>query len=392
MAERRLRVFLLAQGYPSPADRFSGAFHDRQLALIAELGVEATMVIPIPWVPPGLAGRNPRWARYAALPARQTAHGVPIYRVRYPALPRENTWGMPDITQGWAVRRLLKQIGYARPDIVHAFFGLPTGAVARRLAQSWKVPFGITLLGDDVTRYPHFNRRNFALLRQVCADAGVCVANSPSLAHEAQKLTGAPVAPLSIGIDFDRWRPADRAETRAALGIPKEAFVVLFVGGMIEAKGVADLRDAIRDHTVPGLTMICIGDGPLRAGMEAVGARCVGVLPQAEIGPYMVAADALILPSHHEGLGMVIVEASGIGLAAAGSDTGGIADLLGEERGWLFPTNNPPAIARTLAEMATNPQERQIRAKRLNDFVHATQDIFTNTRRLVEGWRNLAGH
>jgi len=350
------------------------------------------MIIPVPWVPSALRGRNPRWDFYHDLPETQTEGGLRIYRPRYLALPKENHRGLPWLFQDWAVRRLLRRIGYARPDLIHAFFGLPTGVVARSLARRWKVPYTVSLHGDDVTRHPYFHRLNRILLAKVCKDSAFTCATSPPLAQEATALTGVSIPPLSIGVDFGQWAGgADRQELRARLGLPATGFLLLYAGSLTEAKGIDDLRLALLDQPVPGLTLVAVGDGPLRAALARdTGALCVGIKPQQEVALYMMAADGIILPSHHEGLGMVLVEASALGLPAAGSDTGGISDLLKDGRGYLFPPREPEALARSLKEMAANPRERSERCQRLGAYVRVHHDIETNTARLIAVWRDIA--
>lgn len=391
MGKTAPRILFLAQGYPSAKDPMSGVFHQRQMELILAAGLEATLVVPVPWVPPGLAARSPRWAFYRDLPERQSDGALRIYRPRYLAMPRENRLGLPWLFQGLAVRRLLAEIGYGRPDLVHGFFGLPTGVIARALARRWRVPYTVSLHGDDVTRHPYFHRLNRALLGKVCRDAAFTCATSIPLAEEAAELTGAAVTPLSIGIDFRHWRnEEDRRTLRAQLGLPADGFVLLFAGSLTVAKGVDDLRHALASDPIAGLTLVAVGDGPLRAALtHEVGARCVGVQPQAELARYMAAADAIILPSHHEGLGMVLVEASALGLPAAGSDTGGIRELLGDGKGYLFPPHQPDAIGQTIRAMMAAPEERAARCRRLHDYVRRHHDIETNTARLVAVWRGL---
>ena len=68
---------------------------------------------------------------------------------------------------------------------------------------------------------------------QVVAAADRLVANTEEEAGQLQELYDADparIAVVSPGVDLDRFRPGDRQAARARLGLPADAFVLLFVG------------------------------------------------------------------------------------------------------------------------------------------------------------------
>jgi glycosyltransferase involved in cell wall biosynthesis len=115
----------------------------------------------------------------------------------------------------------------------------------------------------------------------------------------------APAAP-----DIDR--AAARATLRAALGLPADAPLLLFLGRLEEAKG-ADLLPDISDR-LPA-TLAVAGEGPLRGFLDARAAadprgllRMLGAL--SDPAPWYLAADALLMPSRLEGAPLVFLEAA----------------------------------------------------------------------------------
>lgn len=384
VAEPR-RALFLAQGYPCAENPLTGAFHRRQLQLVAEAGFETTVVVPVPWVPPGLAARSARWRGYAALPAQQRDGDIRIYRPRYLAMPDENRRGWPDVFQTAAIRLALLRLGYGRPDLVHAFFGLPTGAVARRLARGWGVPYGVSLLGDDVNIYPHHNRRNMRLLRRVLADAEVRVANGPTLAAAATRLAGVTVDGLSIGVDAERFAGLPgRAAARRALGLPEDCFLALYVGALSVNKGMGELAAAMDMLGDGGIAVATVGDGPWRGELERRPAtHCLGLRPAAEVALAMAAADLLVHPSHYEGLPTVLLEAGLAGLPVLTTDAPGCADVAADGRGWIVAAKDAAALAHGLRAAAADPDGRRIRAAALAAYVRAQHLVTDNTANLM---------
>lgn len=377
-----LKLLVIAEGYPH-ADNLAGVFHRDQLRLMAEAGLEVTVVGPTPWVPPGLAARHPRWRAYADTPRRQSENAITILRPRYPALPRENRCFWPDLTMTWAVKRL----HLPKPDVILAFFALPHGSVARRLARQWQIPYLVGMLGDDVNIYPHHNARNMRLLKAVIHDAAFAFANGPTLAAEASRLTGTPVATLSIGVSPSRFAALPpKTEARAALGLPTQGTLALYVGAHIPTKGMNELAQAAR--ALPGLHIVTVGDGPLRPELEAAGATCLGIRSAAEVAMAMAAADLHVHPSYYEGLPTALVEAALAGLPIVTTDAPGCIDLAADGRALMVPAKNAAALTAALADALADPVGMAGRAALMRRHVEDNYVLETNTARLMAALRH----
>ena len=149
--------------------------------------------------------------------------------------------------------------------------------------------------------------------------------------------------PHFVDAEFFRARAeaADRPALRDRYGLGSDARVVLFAGKFTDVKRPVDFVEAVaavarREGGVEGLM---VGDGPLRAEVEAAVARTgapvrlAGFLNQSEMPGAYAAADALALPSAHETWGLVVNEAMACGLSVAVSDAVGCApDLVDEGR------------------------------------------------------------
>lgn len=121
------------------------------------------------------------------------------------------------------------------------------------------------------------------------------------------------------GFDPGRFHGAtqgERQRVRAALGLPGERPVLLFVGRFVEKKGLLLLEAIARQR--PQWQWIFVGSGPLdpgRWGLPQV--RVVGRIAQEQLPDWYRAADLLVLPSTGEGFPLVVQEAMACGLPAA---------------------------------------------------------------------------
>lgn len=136
---------------------------------------------------------------------------------------------------------------------------------------------------------------------------------------------------LHYGIDIERFQtPINPQAVRAELGLPPHALVVGHVGRFVEQKNhrfLIQIAAALK-YLRPDAQMLLIGDGPLRPDVE----RQVNELGLNETVRFLGlrddvtrlmrgALDVLALPSLHEGLPLVGIEAQAAGLPMVISDT-----------------------------------------------------------------------
>jgi glycosyltransferase involved in cell wall biosynthesis len=214
---------------------------------------------------------------------------------------------------------------------------------------------------------PYGGKRSAALIASLRrADRLVAVSTATGKSWLA---AGVPASRLSVvrnGVDTSHFVPlADpryRAELRAGYGLPADAFVVLFLGRLVPAKGVEVLLDAVRRlvEELPGLpTRLVIagrgGDTPYGKQLmgRARGLPVTSVPWQADPRPLYWSADALAVPSlWEEPLGMVVLEAQSCGLPVVASRVGGMQEILdGKPYGQLVEPGRPGPLADALASL-----------------------------------------
>ena len=179
-----------------------------------------------------------------------------------------------------AARALRRHHRRGHFDVIHAHFGLTAWpALALRGA-----PHVVTLHGTDV-RHPRSRKITRAALPFVDLVAAV----SPELARE---VPGAgerrPVAVLPCGVDLDRFAPIPRAEARERLGLEPDEPCLLFPGDPARAVKRFD-----RAQQAAGDTRLLT----------------LGRVHPFEVPLYVNAANAVLVPSAHEGFGLAVLEA-----------------------------------------------------------------------------------
>lgn len=158
----------------------------------------------------------------------------------------------------------------------------------------------------------------------------------------------------------------NRSAVRGGWGIPDDAPVVLFCAKLQPWKRPFDLLRAFSRANVQKAYLVIVGEGPLRAAMEAEAqalgiaerVRFLGFVNQSGLPPVYRASDLLVLPSEYEAFGVVVNEAMLSGCAAIVSDkVGAQFDLVRNgENGFVFPMGNVEALAALLDEILPDRQ------------------------------------
>jgi D-inositol-3-phosphate glycosyltransferase len=290
-----------------------------------------------------------------------------------------------EFADGVAEFRRRSGVDYA---LLHAHYWL-SGAVALELARRWgELPvvqmfhtLGVVknALADERERVP---RARLDAEARIAGRADRLVAATPLERADLAWYCGADVDRVRVipcGVDLELFRPGDRSQARARLGLDAER-VLLFVGRPTPVKGLeillralANLKaDGFRDA---GLRLVIVGgdrderrdDGRARlralAGELGVGAWLDfrGPQPQPALPDYYRAADLCLVPSHHESFGMAALEAMACGAPVVASRVGGLATTIQDGvTGLLVPPRDEVALAAAIAALLADETRRSI--------------------------------
>jgi len=129
---------------------------------------------------------------------------------------------------------------------------------------------------------------------------------------------------------------------------------ILYVGRLDEEKGV---RLLARTAASLGMPVTFVGDGPLRAEIEAMpGATVTGWLSPEQVQLQLTSARCLVFPSlWYETYGLTVAEAAARGIPAIVSDVSAAAERIEHGvTGWCFKSGDADDLARCLALTADN--------------------------------------
>lgn len=292
---------------------------------------------------------------------------VAVHRVRI-AKSARHRWTAREIalwTAGAlrAARRLARERRY---DLCHCWSGWPSGLVGYSIRR--RVPYLVALRGSDVPGYnPRLHLLDPLVFRRVAravwggARARTCV--SRSLAELARRTDPAFSAEMiGNGVDARRFRPGERS--------PR--FAVLYVGRLIERKGLGDLVEAFASvrAKMESARLEIVGEGPERARLgrivrrlgveESVAFR--GALDGAELEAVYRQASVFVLPALAEAMSNAALEAMASGLPLVTTPTG-TAEIL-DGNGIVVEPGAPSSIARALLRYVDDEELRRRHALR----------------------------
>ena len=173
------------------------------------------------------------------------------------------------------------------------------------------------------------------------------------------------------GIDTNLFKPPTAQErlcARKNLTLPESARVALFVGRLVEKKGVDVLGELVR--AMPSHHFLIAGDGPLRTMIpeDAPNVSWFSAVAPETMPSMYRAADLFLLPSHGEGLPLSVQEAMSTGLPVIVSRTEAFTGMLENEGGCIATERTAAAFRQSLERLVEDPELSERLAARARDL------------------------
>jgi len=267
-------------------------------------------------------------------------------------------------------------------DLVHSHYWL-SGQVGWLARDRWGVPLVHTAhtlaavknasLADGDTPEPAARQIGE---QQVVAEADRLTANTADEAAKLASIYGASPSKIDVvapGADLTRYRPGDRLEARAALGLDPAETIVTFVGRIQPLKAPDVLLRAAaeviaREPDLP-LRVLVVG-GPSGTGLDRPDslielANTLGIRtnvtflppqPPDRLAEVYRASDLVAVPSYSESFGLVAIEAQACGTPVIAADVGGLGVAVRDEQtGLLVQGHRTDDWASALQSLLTAP-------------------------------------
>ncbi len=276
-----------------------------------------------------------------------------------------------------SVRRLTSIIRGERPHILHTHTA-KAGAIARAaavLAGGARPPIVVHTFHGHVLK-GYFGPGRTAFFRQVertlARSSDVLVAVSPEVRDELVAHGVAPpekFAVIRLGIPLEErlGDPTADLDYRRLYGIPRDAFVIGWVGrmtGVKDTRAVLEIVRATRERGVDAVACM-VGDGPDRERLEQL-AHDLGISRasyfvgyQPDVAGYYRLFDTFVLPSVNEGTPVSAIEALASGTPVVATRVGGVPDVVRDGvDGFLVEPGELERAADRLAMLAADPALR----------------------------------
>jgi glycosyltransferase involved in cell wall biosynthesis len=257
----------------------------------------------------------------------------------------------------WAGRRLVHSF---KPDLIHAHFAVPAGALAWALSRMTGIPYVLTVhLGDVPGGVPEktggWFRWIFPFTRVIWKRANRIVAVSGFTRQLALKKYDVKIQVIPNGVDLETLKPG-----LIQLNEPPR---IVFAGRFMEQKNPLQLVQTMNELKKLDWQCVMIGDGPLMQNVRRTVSeldlgdrfRFTGCIDPQDVLNWFDKSDILFMPSRSEGLPVVGVQALAKGLAIVASRVGGFVDLVDNgKNGYLIPQDDTDAFSTALLSLLSD--------------------------------------
>lgn len=350
--------------FPSPARPSHGIFVETRLRkLIASGKVSASVLAPIPWLPPLV--HYPELGPLREVSARRIDKGLLVRHPRYVVIPKIGMNVAPRLlAQSFtsAIERIIAR--GERIDVIDAHYFYPDGVAAVWAARRFGIPVVVTGRGTDLNLIPQFPipRR---LIRAAAQNADGLVTVCAALKDSLVDLGIAPgrVHVLRNGVDLELFRPVDRMAARTKLAIKRPT--LLSVGHLVARKGHHHVVGALKH--LPEFDLMIAGDGEEMNSLVALAqslnvadrVRFLGRRTQAELRDIYNAVDVLVLASSREGWANVLLESMACGTPVVASAIWGTPEVVAApEAGVLIPSIDAEGVASGVRQLLARCPDR----------------------------------
>ncbi len=302
----------------------------------------------------------------------QEAAAVGARLIEVPTLVRQAA----PLTDWRCQRKLRRLFTDLRPDVVHTHSS-KAGILGRGAA--WSAGVGCVVhtihgLGFHDRQHPLIRNLFIRSERWAAKRCHHLIAVSPQMTdafeqHHIAARDRMTVIPSAVDLSRFDGPLADRAEAKAAAGLPRDAQVLGLLARLDALKGHLDVVAILPAlaRRFPKLHTVFIGDGYDRGRIEAAVASqhlqervtFTGRVSREAVPALLDAVDVSVLPSYQEGQSITLLQSLLRGCGIVAYHAGGIPSVcIDGKTGRLVPVGDTGALADAIAWMFEHPDER----------------------------------
>ena len=264
-----------------------------------------------------------------------------------------------------AVRVIRRRLAEKKFDIVYA---PRNNCLSAAIIGSWQT--GIKIIGYRGTmgHISYFNPGALLTYLHPRVDAIVCVSHAVEAYLKSKYIPPEKLVTIYKGHDVS-WYKNQNTKRRMPFDIPKDAFIVGFVGNIRPVKGVDVLLKSF-EYLPESANIHYVIIGDIRDKKIKKTASCFSGHPKIHFTGFrrdaaelMAFFNLFVMPSvAREGLPKAVIEAMAQGIPPIVSDVGGMPEIVVDRKsGRVVPPGHPGKLAAAILDMVENPEEcRQV--------------------------------
>lgn len=269
-----------------------------------------------------------------------------------------------------------------RPDIIQANGGY---AVKYAVLASWVKRLDIPIvycnigMSSDWLRWPGQRTWNRWLLKRARVTAAVSEASRRDLIG-TYGLSEDRIQVVRRGLATEPvYSRAHGRELLGREGVPAGVPVMMHVGSYTPEKNHAGLLKIFKSvqKSIPEAVLVLVGDGELRADVEARNVPGVFVLgTRSDVPELLSGADVFVLPSITEGIPGAVLEAAVQRVPTVAYDVGGLHEVVDSGvTGCLIPAGDETAASRAVIDLLKDRSRRDSLGAEARTFVCREYDL-----------------
>lgn len=356
-----LNLLIITNLYPLPWEPNRATFNRQQFHYLhQQLGSEATMrvLIPVAW---------PDWLTHRQQIKHHNRSQTKARIIPYFYLPKigRRFYSLTMFASLLLAWRWIKQ---APLNHILVSWAYPEGVAVAYLAKWLGVPYTIKAHGSDINMHcQSIARRKQVVHAANNANGVMCVSQALKTKLVEYGVAAKQIEVIYNGVDQTQFQPAPEKPL-------SQRQQLIFVGNLKPDKGVFELLEAfaLLSKPYPELTLHYYGAGTTMAALTnriaelGLQDRVVlhGSVAHAQLPSLFHHARLLVLPSYHEGVPNVLLEAMASGVPCVATAVGGIPEIVSDETGVLVEhVADVPALHDALQQALTHSwQQQTIRA------------------------------